>query len=101
MGDLVIVARTDARQAVDLGEALYRVEAFAEEGADMLLIDALESEEEIKAFAKAAPGTKKVAPRNSIACSRRDVPMALPWLPDVQIMVVHPWAHFGFMVMPC
>ncbi len=40
--DILIVARTDARQAVSLDEALWRVAAFADAGADVLFIDALE-----------------------------------------------------------
>ena len=48
--DIVIVGRTDARQAVSLHEALWRAEAFAEAGADVLFIDALNSKEEMLAF---------------------------------------------------
>jgi len=48
--DIVIVARTDARQAVSLEEAFSRAEAFAEAGADVLFIDALESAEEMSMF---------------------------------------------------
>ncbi|MCH85792.1 isocitrate lyase, partial [Trifolium medium] len=33
--DIVIVARTDARQALSLNEALYRSRAFADAGADV------------------------------------------------------------------
>lgn len=38
------------RQAVGLEEALWRVQAFAEAGADVLFIDALASVEEMQAF---------------------------------------------------
>ncbi len=48
--DILIVARTDARQAVSLGEALWRAQAFAEAGADVIFIDALESVEEMAAL---------------------------------------------------
>ncbi|CAG9460802.1 unnamed protein product [Pedinophyceae sp. YPF-701] len=48
--DIVVVARTDARQAVSLEEALWRTRAFAEAGADVLFVDALESEEEMRRF---------------------------------------------------
>jgi 2-methylisocitrate lyase-like PEP mutase family enzyme len=48
--DILIVARTDARQAVSLDEALARAQAFAEAGADVLFIDALASVEEMRAF---------------------------------------------------
>ncbi|KAL6763474.1 Pyruvate/Phosphoenolpyruvate kinase-like domain-containing protein, partial [Haematococcus lacustris] len=41
--DLLVVARTDARQALSMEEALWRVAAFADAGADILFIDALET----------------------------------------------------------
>ncbi len=44
------MARTDARQAVSLDEALWRAQAFAEAGADVIFIDALESVEEMAAL---------------------------------------------------
>lgn len=50
--DIVIVGRTDARQAESLDEALWRAAAFADAGVDILFIDALESVEEMKAFCK-------------------------------------------------
>lgn len=59
--DIVIVARTDSRQAVSLNEALWRVRAFADAGADVLFIDALASREEMKAFCAIAPGVPKMA----------------------------------------
>ena len=53
--DIVIVARTDSRQAVSLDEALRRSRAFADAGADVLFIDALASKEEMKAFCEVSP----------------------------------------------
>jgi 2-methylisocitrate lyase-like PEP mutase family enzyme len=45
-GDIVVFARSDSRSAVDsLDEALWRVAAFADAGADALFIDALRSKE--------------------------------------------------------
>ncbi|MGA8297545.1 MAG: isocitrate lyase/PEP mutase family protein [Acidimicrobiales bacterium] len=49
--DIIIVARTDARSAVDLDEAMRRAKAFEEEGADVVFIEALKSEEELRRFA--------------------------------------------------
>ena len=46
--DFLIVARTDARTGLGLEEALRRAEAFAEAGADVLFIEAPESEEEME-----------------------------------------------------
>lgn len=40
----------DARQAASLEEALWRAQAFADAGADILFIDALESVDEMRTF---------------------------------------------------
>eukprot|EP00244_Chara_vulgaris_P008199 TRINITY_DN3138_c0_g1_i2.p1 TRINITY_DN3138_c0_g1~~TRINITY_DN3138_c0_g1_i2.p1 ORF type:complete len:325 (+),score=56.41 TRINITY_DN3138_c0_g1_i2:352-1326(+) len=61
-GDIVVFARSDARQAVSLAEAFWRVQAFAEAGADVVFIDALASVEEMKSFCRdVCPGTPKMA----------------------------------------
>ena len=62
--DLVIVARTDARSAMDesqgergaLEEAIWRLKAFAELGADVLFLEAPRSEEEMLRFCQEVPG---------------------------------------------
>lgn len=59
--DIVIVARTDSRQAISLDESLWRSRAFADAGADVLFIDALASREEMKAFCEVAPSVPKLA----------------------------------------
>ncbi|KAM5569994.1 hypothetical protein ABKV19_017164 [Rosa sericea] len=59
--DIVIVARSDSRQAVSLEEALWRSRAFADAGADVLFIDALASKEEMKAFCGVYPLVPKMA----------------------------------------
>ncbi|KAI9115146.1 hypothetical protein K1719_014159 [Acacia pycnantha] len=59
--DIVIVARTDSRQALSLDEALRRSRAFADAGADVLFIDALASKEEMKAFCEVSPLIPKMA----------------------------------------
>ena len=46
--NFLIIARTDARTALGLDEALRRGEAFAEAGADVLFIESPESEEEME-----------------------------------------------------
>ena len=46
-GDMMIIARTDARTGLGLDEALCRGEAFAKAGADILFIEAPESVEEL------------------------------------------------------
>ena len=60
-GDIVIFARSDARSAESLDEALWRAAAFADVGADELFIDALRSREEMEAFCKVAPNVPKMA----------------------------------------
>ncbi|KAK1295100.1 Petal death protein [Acorus calamus] len=59
--DIVIIARTDSRQAVSLEESLWRSRAFADAGADVLFIDALASREEMKAFCEITPLLPKLA----------------------------------------
>uniref|UniRef100_A0A453CDL6 Isocitrate lyase n=2 Tax=Aegilops tauschii subsp. strangulata TaxID=200361 RepID=A0A453CDL6_AEGTS len=59
--DIVIVARTDSRQALSLDEALWRARAFADAGADVLFIDALASREEMMVFCAVSPGVPKMA----------------------------------------
>ncbi|KAL3835050.1 hypothetical protein ACJIZ3_009786 [Penstemon smallii] len=59
--DIVIVARTDSRQAVSLEESLWRSRALADAGADVLFIDALASKEEMKSFCDVSPLVPKMA----------------------------------------
>ncbi len=56
--DIIILARTDARATHGLDEALRRVEAFAEIGADIVFLEAPQSEEEMRAFCAATPVPK-------------------------------------------
>ncbi|XP_015901041.3 uncharacterized protein LOC107434131 isoform X1 [Ziziphus jujuba] len=59
--DIVIVARSDSRQAVSLDEALWRTRAFADAGADVLFVDALASKEEMRAFCETSLLVPKMA----------------------------------------
>ncbi|XP_057540957.1 uncharacterized protein LOC130818775 [Amaranthus tricolor] len=59
--DIVIVARTDSRQAVSYEESLRRSQAFADAGADVLFIDALASRDEMKGFCGISPSVPKMA----------------------------------------
>ena len=64
--DLVIVARTDARSAFAqsygergaLDEALWRLKAYADLGADVLFLEAPRSEEEMLRFCNEVPGKR-------------------------------------------
>src|SRR4029077_11756131 len=46
--DFLIIARTDARTGMGMEEAIKRAKAFAKAGADILFVEAPESEEEFK-----------------------------------------------------
>ena len=59
--DLFVVARTDARAAVDLDEACRRAQAAAALGVDAIFVEAPESIEEMEAIADATPGCIRVA----------------------------------------
>ena len=62
--DLVIIARTDARSALAashgetqaLDEAIWRLNAFADLGADVLFLEAPRSEQEMARFCREVPG---------------------------------------------
>jgi 2-methylisocitrate lyase-like PEP mutase family enzyme len=56
-GDLVIIARTDARAVEGLDAALERARSYREAGADVLFVEAPESEREVEAVAEAFPDT--------------------------------------------
>ncbi|WP_295880364.1 isocitrate lyase/PEP mutase family protein [uncultured Thiohalocapsa sp.] len=66
--DLVIVARTDARSALEaaagperaLAEAIDRLKAFADLGADVLFLEAPRSEAEMERCCRAVPGLHMV-----------------------------------------
>ena len=53
---LVVVARTDARATHDLDEAIRRGLAYRDAGADVIFPEALETEDEFAAYARAVPG---------------------------------------------
>ncbi len=58
---LFVVARTDARAAVDLPEACERARMAAGEGVDAIFVEAPESVAELEAVAEATPGLVRVA----------------------------------------
>ncbi len=59
--DFVIVARTDARSVEGFDAALARARLYLQAGADAVFPEALESEEEFRAFARALPGVPLLA----------------------------------------
>jgi len=56
--DLVIIARTDARAVEGLDAALERARHYRDAGADILFVEAPETEDEIEAVAEAFPDTR-------------------------------------------
>jgi 2-methylisocitrate lyase-like PEP mutase family enzyme len=59
-GEIVLIARTDARAPESLDSALERVGAYLHAGADVIFVDALQDESEAIAFGEAFPGVPKV-----------------------------------------
>jgi 2-methylisocitrate lyase-like PEP mutase family enzyme len=55
-GDILILARTDARANHGLDEAIWRANAFRDAGADLLFVEAPQSEEEMRRLTREAPG---------------------------------------------
>ena len=55
--DLIIIARTDARAVEGLDAALERARRYRDAGADVLFVEAPESEAEVAAVAQAFPDT--------------------------------------------
>jgi 2-methylisocitrate lyase-like PEP mutase family enzyme len=56
--DILIMARTDARATNGFDEAMWRIKAFADIGADILFLEAPKTVEEIEAFGAGVPGPK-------------------------------------------
>jgi len=54
--DLVIIARTDARAVEGLESAIRRANAYAKAGADLLFVEAPESEEDLRVIARHVRG---------------------------------------------
>ncbi|MPY71102.1 MAG: carboxyvinyl-carboxyphosphonate phosphorylmutase [Alphaproteobacteria bacterium] len=54
--DILIMARTDANATHGFDEAMRRIEAFAEAGADILFLEAPKTEDEMRAFCAGAGG---------------------------------------------
>jgi 2-methylisocitrate lyase-like PEP mutase family enzyme len=55
-GDILILARTDARAVNGLDDAIWRANAFRDAGADILFVEAPQSESEMARVTKEAPG---------------------------------------------
>jgi 2-methylisocitrate lyase-like PEP mutase family enzyme len=58
--DILILARTDARASLGLDEAIWRSQAFADLGADILFVEAPTSESEMEEICAQIPGPRMV-----------------------------------------
>jgi len=58
--DILILARTDARAALGLDEAIWRARAFADLGADILFVEAPVSEAELERIGAEVPAPRMV-----------------------------------------
>ena len=58
--DFLVIARTDARTGLGLDEAIKRAKAFAKAGADVLFVEAPESEDEFKRVGAELAGDAKL-----------------------------------------
>ena len=57
-GNILVMARTDARATDGFDEALERCRLFADAGADILFLEAPDSEDEMQTFCRDLPGPK-------------------------------------------
>ena len=60
-GDLVLIARTDARAPLGLDEAIARGRAYAKAGADVIFVEAPQSVEELREIGRALAGVPLMA----------------------------------------
>jgi 2-methylisocitrate lyase-like PEP mutase family enzyme len=71
--DILIMARTDARQTHGLEEALWRCQAFVDLGADIVFLEAPHSRNEMERFCRETPG-----PKMANMLEQGDTPLLLP-----------------------
>lgn len=96
---IFVIARSDARQAASLDEALWRAAAFAEAGADGVFVDALASVDEMAALAAAVRGTGVILMANNLEGGGKT-----PVLPPAELkalgfqLVAYPLSMVGAVV---
>ncbi len=83
--DFVIIARTDARAVEGLDRALERAALYREAGADVLFIEAVVTEEEAAAAARAFPGVPLLF---NWAEGGKTPPISLPRLRELGYQIV-------------
>lgn len=85
--DTVIIARTDARASLGFEEAVRRVNLYAEAGADMVFLEAPQTEGEIMAV----PGAVPVPALFNLVPRGKTPPVTLPQLQE---------AGYGLVILP-
>src|SRR5205085_11211241 len=76
--DTFLLARTDARSAVGVSEAIDRAKSYRDAGADGVYVEGLRSARELKKVGKALAGTP-------LATTLMEGGGQLPWLPPEEI----------------
>ena len=71
--DILVLARTDANATDGIGEAIARVKAFAEAGADITFLEAPRNEDEMRAYCDQVAG-----PKMANLVEQGDTPMLPP-----------------------
>jgi len=95
---IVIIARTDSRQAVSMEETLWRIEAFCKVGADMVFCDALQSEDEMVAVCKLAASYNKPVLANMLESGKTPI-LSLEKLTDIGFKLsVYPLPLLGVCI---
>jgi len=88
--DLVITARTDAASVLGLEEALHRARLYAEAGADLVFVEALESVEAMRAANQLLAGTGTASMANLIEGGRTPLLSASQLQELGYALVAHP-----------
>jgi len=95
---IVIIARTDSRQAVSMEETLWRIEAFCKIGADMVFCDALQSEDEMRQVCSLAAKYGKPVLANMLESGKTPI-LSLEELTDIGFKLsVYPLPLLGVCI---
>lgn len=94
--DILIVARTDARATHGTAEAINRMRAFVDVGADVTFLEAPLTEDEMRAYCSAVPG-----PKMANMIERGETPVLVPkQLEDIGYkIVVYPLVLVGAAIV--
>ena len=95
---IVIIARTDSRQAVSFEETLWRIDMFCQLNADMVFCDALESEDEMRRVCTLAASYGKPVLANMLESGKTPI-LGLDALTDIGFKLsVYPLPLLGVCI---